>query len=289
VVSGLYTPGSIVKPIVALGALNEKTVDPLKQFLANGSLTLPNPYDPEHPSVFKDWKVHGMIDMREAIAVSSDVYFYIVGGGFQGQRGLGISNIDKYFTLFGMSEKTGIDLPAETNGHIASILWKEANFPDDPTWRLGDTYHTAIGQYGTQVTPIEAVRWAASIANSGTMLVPNLLEGGKGNGKVLRKIDLSESYFQLAREGMRQGVQRGAVTSLNSPDVHVAAKTGTAELGSRKEFVNSWVTGFFPYEHPKYAFAIIMEKGPVANLVGATSVMRQTVDWMALYEPEYIL
>jgi len=75
---------------------------------------------------------------------------------------------------------------------------------------------------------------------------------------------------------------------LNSVDYSVAAKTGTAELGAYKQFVNSWITGFFPYENPKYAFVIIMEKGPVANTTGALFAMRQTLDWMAINTPEYL-
>lgn len=225
--------------------------------------------------------------MRDALAVSSDVYFYEVGGGFQGQKGLGITNLDNYFTLFGLTEKTGIDLPAETTGYIASVAWKEKNFPDDPTWRIGDTYHTAIGQYGTQVTPIEAVRWAAAVANGGTLLVPQVVYSG--TPKIFKQISLPANDFQIVREGMRQGVAGGGVAAaLNTQAVKVAAKTGTAELGSQKQFVNSWVTGFFPYDQPHYAFAIIMEKGPVTNLLGASSVMRQTLDWMALNAPEYL-
>jgi len=70
--------------------------------------------------------------------------------------------------------------------------------------------------------------------------------------------------------------------------IEIAGKTGTAELGSRKQFVNSWVIGFFPYESPKYAFAVVMEKGPSSNLVGATYIMRQLFDWMAINTPEYL-
>ena len=68
----------------------------------------------------------------------------------------------------------------------------------------------------------------------------------------------------------------------------IAAKTGTAELGVSKQFVNSWVTGFFPYENPRYAFAIVMERGPRANLIGATYVARQWFDWMVWAKPEYV-
>lgn len=296
VVSGLFTPGSIVKPIMALAAQNEHVIDPMKIIVSTGSISLPNPYDPSHPSIFKDWRANGPMTMRDAIALSSDVYFYEIGGGYQGQKGLGITNIDKYFTLFGLEEKTGIDLPAESTGTIATVDWKAKHFPSDPTWRIGDTYHTSIGQYGTQVTPLEAVRWVGAIANGGTLLVPSMLQGGISAqpgktpaDKVYRTIDLPAPYFQTVREGMRQGVAGGGVVaSLNTSAVKIAGKTGTAELGAQKQFVNSWVTGFFPYDDPHYAFAVIMERGPVTNLVGAPYVMRQVVDWMAKNTPEYL-
>jgi penicillin-binding protein 2 len=80
--SGLYTPGSIVKPFVALGALQEGIIDPFKKILSTGSISIPNPYNPKEKTVFKDWKAHGWVDMRRALAVSSDVYFYEVSGGF---------------------------------------------------------------------------------------------------------------------------------------------------------------------------------------------------------------
>lgn len=285
-VSGLYTPGSIVKPIVALGALTEGVIDPLKKIISTGSISLPNPYDPTHPSVFRDWRAQGAIDMRQAIAVSSDVYFYEVGGGFGNQKGLGITNLDKYFSLFGFNTETGVDLPAESEGYIATPDWKAKNFPDDPDWRIGDTYHTAIGQYGTQVTPMEAVRWVAAIANGGTLLKPSVLLGGSGDPG--QKVDLPAENFQIVREGMYQGVHGGVASGLSTPEVAIAAKTGTAELGVSKANVNSWVTGFFPYENPKYAFAVVLEHGPVTNTVGGVFIMRQLIDWMAQNTPQYL-
>ena len=82
-------------------------------------------------------------------------------------------------------------------------------------------------------------------------------------------------------------VQEGTAVGLNTKAVAIGGKTGTAELGARKQFVNSWSIGFFPYEKPKYAFAVVMERGPVANLVGATAAMRRLIDWMAINTPEY--
>lgn len=285
VTDGLYTPGSIVKPFMALSALVEKVIDPYTNILSTGSISLPNPYDPDHPSVFKDWRAQGYVDMRKAIAVSSDVYFYEIGGGYQNQKGLGISLIDKYMSEFGF----GKDLPkgffSGTKGTIPTPDWKKENFNGED-WRIGDTYHTSIGQYGFQVTPIQAVRAVSSLANGGKLFNPSILSGGNKDDFI--QLSFDESYFKTVREGMRMGVTDGIATALNVDFTSVAAKTGTAELGSQKQFVNSWITGFFPYDKPKYAFAIIMEKGPVKNTTGGVYIMRQMLDWMHANTPEYL-
>ncbi|HRH24047.1 MAG TPA: penicillin-binding transpeptidase domain-containing protein, partial [Candidatus Paceibacterota bacterium] len=109
-VSGLYTPGSIVKPMIAAGAFNDGIISAEKAIVSTGSISLPNPYDPSKPSIFKDWKAHGATDMRHAIAVSSDVYFYTVGGGFGDQKGLGIDRLNYWYKAFGFLSETGIEI-----------------------------------------------------------------------------------------------------------------------------------------------------------------------------------
>ena len=116
--AGLFTPGSIVKPFLATAALSEKIIDPGTQILSTGALSLPNPYDPKKPTIFPDWKAHGLVDMRHALAVSSNVYFFEVGGGFGSQQGLGISNIEKYARLFGFGTTTGMRGFSEEGGII---------------------------------------------------------------------------------------------------------------------------------------------------------------------------
>lgn len=285
VIGGLYTPGSILKPMVALAALNEKIISPEKEILSTGSIKVPNPYDPSQPTIFKDWKAHGLTDMRRAIAVSSDTYFYTIGGGFGGQKGLGITVLDKYFQLFGLSDKTGIELVGEVEGVIPTPEWKKEKF-DGEIWRLGDTYITSIGQYGMQVTPLNMVRVIASIANGGNILKPSLVLGGLPE-PVERVIELDEGDWRVVREGMREAVTYGTSVGLNVPYVKAAGKTGTAEVGASKSYVNSWSAGFFPIEHPRYAWVVVMERGPIKNLVGATFVMRQLFDWMNVHTPEY--
>jgi len=284
--SGLYTPGSIVKPFFALAALAEGTIDPFKEILSTGSIAIPNPYFPGKETIFKDWRVNGWTNMMEALAVSSDIYFYEIGGGFEGQKGLGIAKLEEYAKFFGLDKKTGIDLPDEKSGVIPSPEWKLINFNGDP-WRVGDTYNTAIGQYGFQVTPLAMVRAISAIANRGTLLTPHLLLNDEGKEKQIFTINLSREFFEVVQKGMREAVTYGTAAGLNVPYVAVAAKTGTAQVGISKNKVNSWIVGFFPYQNPRYAFAVLMESGPASGGVGATSVMRQLFDWMSLNAPEY--
>lgn len=285
-ISGLYTPGSIVKPFFALGALAEGIIDPYKSILSTGSISIPNPYDKTKESVFKDWKAHGYTDMSEAIAVSSDVYFYAIGGGYKDQKGLGISNLEKYARLFNIGSKTGVDLPDETSGTIPSPEWKAKIFNGD-IWRIGDTYHTSIGQYGFQVTPMEMVRAVAALANFGKLVTPHFILNDTEKNEQISKIDLPNSYFTEVQKGMREAVTYGTAVALNLNYVDIAAKSGTAQVGIKKDKVNSWVIGFFPYENPKYAFTIMMEQGPSSGTVSASSILRQLFEFMKEKTPEY--
>jgi penicillin-binding protein 2 len=285
VIAGLYTPGSIVKPFVATAALEEKVITPEKKILSTGSINIPNPYDPTKKTVFNDWKAHGWVDIRDALAVSSNIYFFEVGGGYEDQKGVGIQALNEYFSLFGVGEKTGIDLPGEVDGNIPNPDWKAQVFPDDP-WRIGDTYNTAIGQYGFQVSPIQMVHSIGALANGGLLVQPHIaIENAHTEARQIKGIE--NTTFQIVREGMREAVKRGTTQGLNMSSISIAAKTGTAELGTAKKNVNSWVLGFFPYEDPKYAFTVVMEKGPVTNLFGGTYVMRRVFDWMSVTTPEY--
>jgi penicillin-binding protein 2 len=270
----------------AAAALEEGVIDPKKKIFSTGALILPNPYDPAHPSIFKDWKAHGWIDMREAIAQSSDEYFYQVGGGYKDQPGLGISRIDRYARAFGFGTTTGITLPGEVAGTIPTPEWKTHVFGEDDPWRIGDTYHTVIGQYGFQVTAMQVARYVSAVANGGTLYTPHLLSGETPQGT---SVGINPLYFAIVREGMRLGVTSGDGTSksLDIPRLHIAGKTGTAQLGTQNQWMNSWAVGFWPYEHPKYAYAIVLEKAPAGTLSGAAPGMRPFFDWLLANKPEY--
>lgn len=273
-VSGLFTPGSTVKPFIAYAALVEGVITPEKQILSTGALVIKNKYGGPD-TIFKDWKVHGWTNMQKAIAQSSDEYFYQIGGGYEGQKGLGIARIDEYTKMFGFDTETGIDLPGENNGVIPTPEWKQKVFGED--WLVGNTYHTSIGQYGFQMTPLELIRGVAAIANGGILVTPHIKQGLETTQTDLQ---LDQKALSVIRDGMRHAVTDATVKALDIPGVKVAGKSGTAELGVKKDLVNSWISGYFPYEDPKYAFVVIMEKGSVHNLQGAVFAMRETLEWM---------
>jgi penicillin-binding protein 2 len=286
-VSGLYTPGSIVKPFIAYGALAENIISPLKTIFANGSISIPNPYDPTKNTIFNDHGSFGAVNMEQAIELSSDVYFYEIGGGYQSQPGLGITNIDKYMQEFGIGQKTGIDLGGEKDGVIPSPAWKAKTFKGEP-WRLGDTYNTSIGQYGFQVTPVQMVRAVAGIASDGVLPTPHVRLDDTTMDAKTTVVPVDPTDMQVIKEGMRMVVTGGTGRALNLPSVAVAAKSGTAQVGLGNTNTNSWIVGFFPYDNPKYAFAVLMERGPKAASGNATEVMSEVIKYMSVYKSSYL-
>ncbi len=274
---GLYTPGSIVKPFLAIAALHENVITPQKQILSTKEMRVPNPYKPGTFSVFKDNTAHGLVDMRRAIAISSNIYFYQIGGGFGSQKGLGIANIEKYSRMFGIGQKTGIDLAGELSGSIPSIAWKAKKFPNDP-WRLGDTYNTAIGQYGYQVTPLEMVRAMAGIASKGTLVTPTLIKKDPGQKVATTPLPFTQEEYRVVHEGLLLDVTDGTARALLMDGLSSAAKTGTAQIKNNTR-VNSWILGFFPYEKPRFAFVVLMEDGPKIT-TGAVHAFRPVLDFV---------
>ncbi|HUQ29973.1 MAG TPA: penicillin-binding transpeptidase domain-containing protein [Candidatus Paceibacterota bacterium] len=290
-IQGLYTPGSVVKPLEAAAALTEGTITADYTINDTGSISIPNPYNPDAPNVFVDWKVLGTEDLRRAIAFSSDVYFYIVGGGYQGKPGLGIERLASWYRTFGLTSPTGITFPGERIGFVPTPDWKQATFKE--AWNIGDTYHTAIGQYAMQVTPLAQARAIAAIANGGTLVTPTIvknLSSRAPDAPVLgTALPLTKDSIKVAQEGMRQGVREGTSVGLSSLEyfVHLAGKTGTAQTGVRNEFHNSWAVGFFPYENPKYVYLVMMERGPSTNVFGGVYVMSQVLSELHQTAPEY--
>jgi len=282
-VQGVYAPGSIVKPLIASGALTDGLITQNTVIDDPGFLSLPDPYHPGERFIYKGWKALGAVDVKKAIAWSSDVFFYTVGGGFGTQKGLGIERLEYWYRQFGLGEATGIDLPEEAAGLIPNPEWKKATF-NEP-WYLGDTYFTAIGQYSVQVTPLQMARATAAVANGGKLFTPTLRVG---QTPAYTTVPADASAFRIAREGMRQCVVNALCSALNFPYVSVAAKTGTAQTGVRNQYDNSWVVGFFPYENPQYAFTVVLERGPAGTGSQAVNVMKELFGSLRAQDSLYV-
>jgi penicillin-binding protein 2 len=296
VVGGAYTPGSIVKPFVAYAGLKEGIISPGTHIYSNGKLTIPNPYTPSQPTYFADWRSQGDMTVREALAFSSNVFFYIVGGGLPqiavpqaglsyATPGVGITKLDSYFDYFNFGHKTNIRLTSEQEGTVPSIEWKKKQFNED--WRLGDTYFTSIGQYGWQVTPIQMLVAYTALANGGRFFTPHLV-----TTETPEYVDkpLDPAMLNVIHEGMRMTTthSRGTAQALKKPYVNIAAKSGTAELDFAKARLNTWAAGFWPYEKPRYAFILMMENAPYGNRLGGTKVMGTIMDWIHINRPQYL-
>lgn len=267
-IAGLYPPGSSFKPVVALGALEEKVVSAGKLIDdSKGFITVSSKYNPSISYTFHDWRAHGWVDLREAIAKSCNVYFYTIGGGYKDQEGLGIEGIKKYAQKLGFSETTNIDLPGEVKGRIPDPEWKKEKKGDK--WYIGDTYNASIGQGDITVTPLQIAQMTAFFASGGKYFEPHLLKKVLGkDDKVIKefdpqepkKLDFSPENIKVVREGMRQTVTYGTARWLSWLPVKIAGKTGTAQFGT-KGATHAWFTSFAPYEEPEIVLTILIEEG----------------------------
>ncbi len=284
VIAGTYSVGSTIKPIIGLAALQEGIVTAANRFYSAGYLTIPNPWNPSNPARFADNNAHGWVDVKRAIAVSSNVYFYIVGGGHENQPGLGSKLIKKYLNLFGWGSKTNVDLPGEKEGFVPTPEWKIDTIGEP--WRMGDNYNLSIGQGYLSVTPLQVATAFVPIANKGNLLRPmvvksivdenrNIIENKET--EIVRDNFLNPIHLNTIREGMRDTVIYGSGRSLNSLPVKAAAKTGTAQIPKAGHYHN-WVTVFAPYDDPEIVLVIVIEE--VRGIRVATlPVAKEILQW----------
>lgn len=284
-IAGEFPSGSTIKPLIAAAALEEKIIDPAKKIYDEGFIEIPNPYKPGERSVFVDWKKHGWVDFYDAIAQSANVYFYMIGGGFKEQKGLGIERIKKYALAFGLGSKLGIDLPGEKAGFIPDPESKKISEPQDPIWRVGDTYNVSIGQGGVRATPLQMASLTAAIANGGKLWRPYILDavlsadGGVGERQkpqLIRENMVSEDNIKEVVKGMRKTVTSGTARLLSGLPVSVAAKTGTAQAGSG--LPHAWVTAFAPVENPEIAITVMVEHAGEGATV-AVPITNEILKW----------
>ena len=264
-ISGQYPSGSTIKPMLAAAALEEKVVTPSTIVNDPGQITIVNQYNPNIVYTYPDWKAHGAVNIYSAIAQSCDVYFYTIGGGWNGIEGLGIDRIKKYLDLFGFNKPLGIDLPGEQGGLVPDENWKQKTKGEQ--WYIGDTYHVSIGQGDLLVTPLQMASAIASIANGGKLfspyLVDRIVDSDKNSIKVFEPHIIRDDFIKsdnlaVVRKGMREAVVSGSARYLADLPVKVAGKTGTAQIAGQEK-PNAWFVGFAPYDNPQIVLVIMLE------------------------------
>ena len=276
-IAGIYPSGSTVKPLIASAGLQEGII--------TENTTIEDPGEIKVGSwVYPDWKAHGLVDIRKALAVSCNVFFYSVGGGWDKIKGLGVVKLHDYLEKFGFGSTLGIDLPGENPGLVPSPEWKEKTKKE--AWYLGDTYHMAIGQGDVLVTPLQMATAIGSIANDGELLKPHLVAKiTDKDGNVIKNTEkeairpkfIDGGNLQIVREGMRLAVTAGSATALNDLPVQVAAKTGTAQFGNEGK-THAWLAAFAPYYDPQIVLVVIIEGGG-EGYATAGPVAKDILNW----------
>ncbi len=279
-ISGEYPSGSVIKPFVAAGALQQGTITESSTVNSTGGIKVGE-------WTFPDWKAggHGITNVVKAIAESVNTFFYAIGGGYGGIQGLGPDLIKHYLDLFGFDKETGLDIAGESKGSIPDPTWKEKVKNED--WFLGDTYHMAIGQGDLLVTPLQIANATCAIANGGTLYKPHFVsEVVDENDKVIdiKKPEIANQGFispaniDIIKRGMRQTVVAGSAQSLKTLPVEVSGKTGTAQFGPDMKAYHGWFTSFAPSDSPKIALIILVE-GSGGGDVTAVPIAKEVYQW----------
>lgn len=280
---GEYPSGSTFKPIVALAALKDGIITPQTVFLSNGGIRVNRWF-------FPDWKAggHGITNVTKALAESVNTFFYIIGGGYNNIRGLGVDRIVDFAKKFYYTKQLGIDYPSEADGFLPSRQWKEETKKE--RWYIGDTYNISIGQGDVLVTPLQVTTMIAYFANGGKIYRPHFLkkiEYADGTyqdiePEVLRDDTIDQQYIKTVREGLKAAVDEGSARSLSQfKPFQIAGKTGTAQVSGNQD-PHAWFVSFAPFDNPSIALTILIENGESSN--NAVAVAREFYRW---YIDEY--
>jgi len=262
-IQAVYPPGSIYKMILAMAALEEKKIDPAKKILDNGVFMFGN-----RRFLSNEGKGHGWVDMRNAITVSSNVYFYNL------IFNVGFDNWTKYGSMFGFGGKTGIDLSGERAGLLPSTSYYDKRYGKDK-WTKGYLVSLAIGQGELGTTPVQLATYAAAIANNGTLFQPHIVNGYRDSETSRyysftyskRSLPIAPETFSLIKDGMIGVVERGTGTLAKVPGINIAGKTGTAQNPHGKD--HAWFIAFAPVENPKIAMAVLVENAGFGGSISA--------------------
>ncbi len=263
---GGYPTGSTFKLITAIGALEEGLITPEEIVNDGGSLKVGG-------VEFKNAgdAVNGAIDLRTALQVSSDVYFYLIGleDGTEGDT------IQKWAGELGMGELSGIDLPAEAEGLVPTPDWRNQLYRDgltDRPWSVGDNINLSVGQGDLQASPLQLAIAYAAVANGGNIVRPHVgMRVEDPAGRVIQEVDpppreqvdIKPSNARAVLDGLRAAAMEPSGTSypvFGGFPVDIAGKTGTAERGESVED-QSWYAALAPYPDPEVVVVATIERG----------------------------
>jgi len=287
-VVGTYPPGSTIKPMLALAALETGATNLTRKTVCRGYFMLP---DTSHR--YRDWKPegHGPVDLHDAIAQSCDVYFYEIS------QEMGIDNMHDYLDRFGLGRKTGVDIGGEKTGLVPSRDWKRSVFRnrDDQRWYNGETVIASIGQGYMLATPLQLAVATATLAMRGVHFRPHMVAAIEdplsGERKLLMPerladVEISNSfYWDNVIEAMHDVMQgpRGTARAvgLGAPYA-MAGKSGTAQVISiaqdeeydeeallERQRDHALFVSFAPLEDPRIAVAVVVENGRSGSGVAA--------------------
>jgi len=287
-VRGTYPPGSIIKPILALAALETGATNLTRKSTCIGFFQLPGD---DHR--YRDWKPegHGPVDVHDAIAQSCDVYFYEISGK------LGIDNMHDYLTRFGLGSQTGIDVLGERPGLVPSREWKRNNFRDrdNKRWYHGETVIASIGQGFMLATPLQLASVAGTLATRGARYRPHLVlaveDPLSGAREVIEPEWLgniaigNEAHWDSVLGAMHDVMQgpKGTARAIGSgAPYQMAGKSGTAQVVSiaqdeeydEEELEerlrdHALFISFAPFDDPRIVVAVIVENGSSGSGVAA--------------------
>ena len=254
-IMGEYPPGSTFKIVTGTAALAEEVVTPTEQILDTGVYWLGEKGN-------AGGEVLGWLDFTSALAHSDNYYFYEMG------YRLGVDRLEKYARMFGLGEKTGINLPYEGEGLAPSRAYKEEYL--DEEWYDSETVDAAIGQGFNLVTPLQAAMVMGEIAANGQRYKPYLVSKiVDSQGKIIEEykptllstLDVPASVIQLVQQGLRDVTKEGTAAGVFGAGfpVDIAGKTGTAENPQGAD--HGWFVAYGPFNNPNIVVSVIVENG----------------------------
>ncbi|MCA9349633.1 penicillin-binding protein 2 [Candidatus Saccharibacteria bacterium] len=290
-IGGSYPVGSIIKPLISLAGLESGVIDQTTTYNDTGSLIIENIYDPSIVYQFKGWNPAGLgpVNVIRALALSSDIFYYIVGGGYKDLIGLGGERLTDWYQKFGLGKLTGVNIPGESAGNLPSpAKWAEVG----RDWLLGDSYNISIGQGELLATPLQMLYATASIFGGGKFYQPNFVKSIGDQvveSKVVQENVYSEVNRQLVLEGMRQAASSlGTAGSIfASLPFRVAGKTGTAETSTEsgdsnqiRSKAHAWFTVGAPDVNTQIVMIVMIENAGEGSAFAAPAA-QEILSWWA--------